>query len=43
MAAAIAAALLGRARLSRAVPPTPETAVQSVKADVEEIKEKAHR
>jgi VIT1/CCC1 family predicted Fe2+/Mn2+ transporter len=43
MAIAMLTALIGKARLSRAVPPTPETAVQSVKADVEEIKEKAHR
>jgi hypothetical protein len=37
------AALLGKARLQRATPPVPEQAVGSVKADVEEIKERAHR
>ena len=37
------AALLGKARLRRATPPVPEQAVGSVKADVEEIKERAHR
>jgi hypothetical protein len=37
------AALLGKARLQRATPPVPEQAVSSVKADVEEIKERAHR
>jgi hypothetical protein len=36
-------ALLGKARLQRATPPVPEQAVGSVKADVEEIKERAHR
>jgi uncharacterized membrane protein YqjE len=43
MAVAMLTALVGKTRLSRAVPPTPVTAVQSVRADVEEIKEKAHR
>ncbi|MFH8660204.1 phage holin family protein [Streptomyces afghaniensis] len=33
----------GRAQLRRATPPTPEAALGSVKADVEEIKERAHR
>jgi len=37
------AALLGRDRLRRAVPPAPEEAVDSVKADVQEIKERARR
>src|SRR6202789_1329624 len=37
------AALLGKARLQRAVPPVPEQATDSVKADVNEIKERAHR
>ncbi|WP_369270271.1 phage holin family protein [Streptomyces sp. R11] len=36
-------AATGRARLRRAVPPTPEEAIDSVRADVEEIKERAHR
>lgn len=33
----------GRAQLRRAAPPTPEEALGSVRADVEEIKERAHR
>jgi len=37
------AALLGRARVRRATPPVPTEAVESVKADVEELKESAHR
>jgi uncharacterized membrane protein YqjE len=37
------AALLGKGRLRRSTPPVPEQAVGSVKADVEEIKERAHR
>src|SRR3984957_9844468 len=37
------AVLLGRRRLQRAPPPVPKEAVASVKADVEEIKERAHR
>ena len=41
--AAAAAALLGKSRLSKATPPLPEEAVGSVKADVEELKERAHR
>ena len=40
---AAAAALLGKSRLSKATPPLPEEAVGSVKADVEELKERAHR
>ena len=36
-------AATGRARLRRAAPPTPEEALGSVRADVEEIKERAHR
>jgi Putative Actinobacterial Holin-X, holin superfamily III len=43
LAAAGMAALLGRARLRQAAPPVPAEAVQSVKADVDEIKERAHR
>lgn len=38
-----AAALLGKGRLQKATPPIPEQAVGSVKADVEEIKERARR
>jgi uncharacterized membrane protein YqjE len=37
------AALMGKSQVSKAVPPMPEQTVQSVKADVEEIKERAHR
>ncbi|MEU0075125.1 phage holin family protein [Streptomyces sp. NPDC006332] len=41
LAAVLAAT--GRAQLRRATPPTPERALGSVKADVEEIRERAHR
>ena len=37
------AALLGRARLKRAAPLIPAQATDSVKADVNEIRERAHR
>ena len=37
------AALMGKSQVSKAVPPVPEQTVQSVKADVEEVKERAHR
>jgi hypothetical protein len=37
------AALMGKSQVSKAAPPVPEQTVQSVKADVEEIKERAHR
>ena len=40
---AAAVALAGKAQLDKATPPVPEQAVGSVKADVEEIKERAHR
>lgn len=43
LAAAGLAALLGRGQLHKATPAVPERAVDSVKADVEEIKESAHR
>ncbi|MFJ3227411.1 phage holin family protein [Streptomyces sp. NPDC086783] len=36
-------AAMGRAQLRQATPPTPERALDSVKADVDEIKERAHR
>src|SRR5436309_6951193 len=36
-------ALMGKSRLQRAAPPVPKEAVASAKADVEEIKERAHR
>jgi hypothetical protein len=43
LAAAGGAALLGRRRLRKVAPPVPEQAIADVKADVEEIKERAHR
>jgi Putative Actinobacterial Holin-X, holin superfamily III len=42
LAAAGAAALLGRQRLKRAAPPVPSETVASIKADIEEVKERAH-
>jgi uncharacterized membrane protein YqjE len=36
-------ALIGKGRLQKATPPVPEQAVDSVKTDVEEIKERARR
>ena len=36
-------AVTGRAQLRRATPPTPEEALGSVRADVQEIKGRAHR
>lgn len=41
--AAGTAVLLGRGRLKMAAPPVPEEAIGSVKADVDEMKERAHR
>jgi uncharacterized membrane protein YqjE len=43
LAVAAAAALIGKGRLQRATPPVPQEAVGSVRADVEEIKERARR
>jgi Putative Actinobacterial Holin-X, holin superfamily III len=43
LATAGAVVLLGRQRIRKAAPPVPEQAVADVKADVEEIKERAHR
>jgi Flp pilus assembly protein TadB len=43
LATAGIAALVGKQRLQRATPPLPEEAMASTKADVEEIKERAHR
>ena len=43
LAAAGVAVLLGRRRMRKATPPVPEQAVAGVKADIEEIKERAHR
>ncbi|MET7606912.1 phage holin family protein [Streptomyces avermitilis] len=42
-AAASVLAALGRGQLRRAAPPTPEQTLDSVRADVDEIKERAHR
>ncbi|MEV5796176.1 phage holin family protein [Streptomyces collinus] len=36
-------AVAGRAQLRRAAPPTPEETLSSVRADVDEIRERAHR
>ena len=43
LAVAGVAALIGKSRLSKATPPVPKEAIGSVQADVEEVKEKAHR
>jgi hypothetical protein len=43
LAAAAVLALLGKGRLRKATPPVPEQAVDSIKTDVEEIKERAQR
>ena len=43
LAVAGLAALLGKQRMRKASPPVPEQAVADVKADVEEIRERAHR
>jgi Putative Actinobacterial Holin-X, holin superfamily III len=43
LAAAGCVALIGKNRLSKATPPVPQEAVASVKADVEEVKERTHR
>jgi Putative Actinobacterial Holin-X, holin superfamily III len=43
LAAAGLVALLGRRRMRKAAPPLPEQAVADVKADVEEIRERARR
>jgi hypothetical protein len=43
LAVAGIAALVGKNRLSKATPPVPKEAIGSVQADVEEVKEKAHR
>jgi uncharacterized membrane protein YqjE len=36
-------AVMGRKQLAQAVPPVPQEAIESVRADVEEIKGRAHR
>ncbi len=43
LAVAGIAALIGKSRLSKGTPPVPKEAISSVQADVEEVKEKAHR
>jgi uncharacterized membrane protein YqjE len=43
LAVAAVAALVGKGRLQKATPPVPEQAVDSVKTDVEEIRERARR
>jgi hypothetical protein len=43
LAVSAAAALVGKGRLQKVAPPVPEQTVDSIKADVEEIKERAHR
>ena len=43
LAVAAAAALVGRRRLQKATPPVPGQTVDSVRTDVEEIKERARR
>ena len=43
LAAAGCAAALGRQRLHKAGPPVPEEAVASVRADVDEIRERTHQ
>jgi uncharacterized membrane protein YqjE len=40
---AAAMALAGKSKVEEATPPKPDAAIQSVQADVAEIKEKAHR
>jgi len=36
-------ALIGRSRVREALPPMPEETVRSVRADIDEVKERAHR
>jgi hypothetical protein len=43
LAVAGIAALVGKSRLSKGTPPVPKEAIGSVQADVQEVKEKAHR
>jgi len=43
LAAAAIAALVGKGRLQKATPPVPQETVDSIKTDVEEIKERARR
>jgi uncharacterized membrane protein YqjE len=43
LAIAGVAAMIGKGRLQKATPPVPEQAVDSIKTDVEEIRERARR
>jgi hypothetical protein len=43
LGAAGALAMIGRSRVKQALPPIPEETVRSVKADIDEVKERAHR
>jgi hypothetical protein len=43
LGAAGALALVGRARVREALPAVPEETVRSVRADIDEVKERAHR
>ncbi|MFE9399369.1 phage holin family protein [Streptomyces flavidovirens] len=43
LALAAVLALVGKKQVSQATPPAPEQAIDSVKADMAEIKERAHR
>lgn len=43
LAAAGLSALIGKSRVQKATPPVPTETIGSVKADVEEMKERAHR
>jgi hypothetical protein len=43
LAGAAALAAVGRTRVKQAIPPLPEQTVASVKADIDEVKERAHR
>jgi hypothetical protein len=43
LAAAAIMTLVGRSRVQQALPPVPQEAAASVKADIDELKERAHR
>jgi multisubunit Na+/H+ antiporter MnhC subunit len=43
LTAAAGLALMGKGRLRKATPPVPAQAIADVKADVEEVKERAQR
>jgi len=43
LGAAAVLALVGRARVKQALPAVPEETVRSVRADIDEVKERAHR